>query len=403
VRVRVPRLPVARGIAVLGAVSLLTDVAGEMVTPLVPLYLAALGAGALALGLVEGAAEAAVSLLKVGSGRLADRLPRRKPLVVLGYALTAVARPALALAGAWPQVLALRTADRVGKGVRGAPRDAMIADLAPEGKRGLAFGVHRAADSLGAVVGPLLALALLWAWGQGLDALRMVILLTAIPMGAAVLLLVVGVPEPRVHRPKPAAMGALPRAYWATLAALGVFALGRVAEAFFVLRASELGASAVEAVALYVAFNLVYAAASIPLGSLGDRRGRLPLLGGAMLLFALTCALAAMAPSWPLLLPAFLLLGLVMAAYETAGRAAAVDLAPKESRGTALGWYHGALGLAALPAGLAVGALWESVGPWAGFAWGAALAVLAAALLALAGWKGRAAARRNTAAAGGAP
>lgn len=373
---------VARAIWILGAVSLLTDVAGEMVQPLLPLYLVAIGAGAVAIGAVEGAAEAAVSLVKVGSGRLADRAPRRKPLVVAGYGLAALAKPALALASSWGGVLALRAADRVGKGLRGAPRDAMIGDLALEGHRGLAFGVHRAADTVGAVVGPLLALALLAAWGPTADAMRLVFLLTAVPMAAAVVLLVAGVREPAVERAARARSRAtLPRAYWGYLAASGVFALGNVSYAFLLLRTQSLGASPTLAIAFYVLFNIVYAAASIPAGRLSDRRGRPAVLAGSWLAFAAMCAGFATAPGVWWVLPLFALYGVVNAGFETVSRAYAVDLAPAEARATALGYFHAVTGLAALPGGIAAGLLWESVGPWATFAFGAALAVVAVAVL----------------------
>lgn len=398
------KLPVARTIAILGAVSFLTDVAGEMVQPLLPLYLAALGTSAIAIGVIEGAAEAAVSLVKVGSGRLADRWPRRKPLVVAGYGLAAFAKPALAFAVTWPGVLALRSLDRVAKGLRGAPRDAMIADLAPEHQRGLAFGFHRMADTLGAVLGPLIALALLAWLGQSIEGMRTVFLLTAIPMAIAVVLLVFGVREAAVgSRAAMAKAAPLPRAYWVTLAALVVFGLGHVSYAFFLLRAQDLGASVVEAIALYVLFNMVYALASIPVGKLSDRIGRRPVLLGAMGLFAALSVGMALAPSLLVLAPLFVLYGVFMACFEVVGRAAAVDLAPKEARGSALGTYHAAVGLAALPAGAAAGLLWERVSPEAAFAYGAGMALLAALLLLGSQKLAGPPARRNATATGGAP
>lgn len=378
------RLPVPRTVALLGAVSMLTDVAGEMVQPLLPLYLVAIGAGALAVGAVEGAAEAAVSLVKVGSGRLADKLPRRKPLVVSGYGLAAVAKPALALAFTWPAVLGLRIADRVAKGLRGAPRDAMIGDAAEPGKRGLAFGFHRMADTLGAVAGPVIALALLASVGQDAPGMRLVFLLSAVPMALAVALLVLGVREAPVPRSRgPGAKDPLPRAFWAYLGVAGLFALGHVSYVFFLLRAQSLGASPAAAVGLYVLFNVVYAATSLPLGRASDLRGRAPVLAGSFALFAGVCAGFALAPSLSWALPLFALYGVFMAAFETVSRAFAVDLAPAEARATALGYYHAVVGLAALPAGLAAGLLWERFAPWATFAWGAILGLLAALLLPL--------------------
>jgi MFS family permease len=386
------RLPVARSIAVLGLVSLLADVAGEIIQPLLPLYLAMLGAGALGIGAVEGAAEAAVSLVKVGSGRLADRLPRRKPLVVAGYTLAAAAKPALALAGSWPAALALRSLDRVGKGLRGAPRDAMIADLADGGRRGLAFGFHRAADTAGAVVGPLLALLLLGLLGGGPAGMRTIFLLTALPMAAAVLLLVLAVREPAALRARPAAGRApLPRAFWAYLGVAGLFTLGSGSYVFLLLRASALGASAEQAVGLYVVFNAVYAAASIPAGRWSDRHGRAPVLAGGFALFAAASAGFALAPTLLATLPLFALYGVFTAAFETVGRAYAVDLAPPHARATALGAYHALVGGAALPGGVLAGLLWERLGPWATFTLGAAVGLACALLLAAVHHKARAA------------
>jgi MFS family permease len=384
------RLPVARTIALLGVVSLLADVAGEMLQPLLPLYLAAIGASAVAIGAVEGAAEASVSLVKVGSGRLADRWPRRKPLVVAGYSLAAVAKPLLALAFAWPAVLGLRSLDRVGKGLRGAPRDAMIGDLALEGQRGVAFGFHRMADTVGAIVGPLLVLLLLASLGQSADAMRTIFALSAIPMALCVAVLVFGVREPAVRRPRQAARAPLPRKFYAVLAVLALFALGNVSYVFMLLRTRDLGATPETAVAMYVLFNIVYAGASIPAGRLSDRHGRVKVLAASFCLFAVTSVGFALAPTLPWLIPLFVLFGLFNAAFETVGRAFAVDLAPATARATALGAYHAVVGLAALPSGLAVGLLWERVSPQAAFAFGAALALGSALLLP---WAARSVAR----------
>lgn len=398
-------LGLPRTVVVLGFVSLLADVAGEMVQPLLPLYLVAIGAGAAAVGAVEGAAEAAVSLVKAASGRVADKLPRRKPLVALGYGLAAVAKPSLALALAWPQALALRAADRVGKGVRGPPRDAMIGDAAPPGKRGLAFGFHRAADTTGAIVGPLVAIALLAWLGQGPEAMRVVFALTALPMLAGVLLLVLGVREsPRSRSVAARGAAGLPRAFWGFLAVASFFALATVLYAFMLLRAQQLGASVSGAVALYLLFNVVYAGASIPLGSLSDRVGRGPVLAAGFGVFALVNAGFALAPTtlaWAV--PLFALYGLFMASFEGVARALAVDLAPPAARATALGYYHAAVGLGALPLGLAVGFAWERLGAREAFGFAALLALgVALALAVLSRWERRARPPQR-AATGGAP
>jgi len=367
-----------RAVLVLGLVSMLTDVAGEMVQPLLPLYLVAIGAGPVAIGLVEGAAEAAVSLVKLGSGRMADRLPRRKPLVVAGYGLAALAKPALAAALVWPAVLGLRVADRVAKGIRGAPRDAMIGDLAAAESRGLAFGYHRAADTAGAIAGPLLALGLLAAWGQSPGAMRMVFLATALPMALAVGLLVFGVREGAVPRSaERRARKPLPRRFLAFLPLAALLGMGPVLLPFTLLRAQSLGADLEQSLSLYAGFNVVYAAVSIPAGHASDRRGRAPVLLGGSVVFVGTSAGFALAPSLPWLLLLFAGFGVFMAAVETVGRAYAVDLAPSEARATALGAYHGVVGLAALPIGLGVGLAWEWIGPAAAFGFAAFLGLIA--------------------------
>ncbi|HYH47864.1 MAG TPA: MFS transporter, partial [Thermoanaerobaculia bacterium] len=293
-----------RNVLALAAVSLLTDVATEMTYPLLPVFLATvLGVSATAVGAIEGAAESTAALLKLASGWWSDRLKRRKPLVVAGYALASVVRPLIGLAQSAGQVLSIRVADRVGKGIRGAPRDALIADSVDPAVRGRAFGFHRAADHAGAVIGPLLAFGLLQ--GLGVE-LRTLFLLTAIPGALAVVVLVLGVreraraqpaapglgvtvaPESAVQRrPRPTlptlARTGLDRSFWAYLGVLLLFTLGNSTDAFLLLRATDLGVPAALIPLLWAFLHVVKSVSSTPGGALSDRLGRKPLIVAGML------------------------------------------------------------------------------------------------------------------------
>lgn len=379
---RVPRL--GRNVLALAAVSLLTDVASDMTYPLLPLFLASvLGASATAVGAIEGAAESTAALLRLASGWLSDRVARRKPLVLAGYGLASAIRPLIGLAQSASQVLAIRVADRVGKGIRGAPRDALIADSVDPAIRGRAFGFHRAADHAGAVVGPLLAFALLeWA-GLGL---RQLFLLTAIPGALAVAALVFGVREvPRTAAPASPAksprleLGAqLGRRFWAFLAVLLVFTLGNSTDAFLLLRAADLGVPPALVPILWALLHVVKSASSTPGGALSDRVGRRPLLVAGWLLYAAVYLGLARASepwhAWAL----FAVYGVYFGLTEGVEKALVADLVPADRRGTAFGWYNLALGIGALPASLIFGAIWDQAGPSAAFGFGASLALLAA-------------------------
>ncbi len=386
------RAPLGRTVVALAAVSLLTDASSEMIYPLLPVFLTAtLGAGAATLGAIEGAAESTAALLKLASGWWSDRLPRRKPLVVAGYALASAARPLVALAGSAGQVLAIRLADRVGKGIRSSPRDALLAAAVPPEARGRAFGFHRAADHLGAVLGPLAAFALLR--GAGAD-VRTVFALAAVPAALAVAVLVFGVREappaaPPRRPPPPAGPGPLDadaaagRPLVALLAAVTLFTLGNSTDAFLILRAAQLGVPVALVPLLWALLHVVKSASSTPGGALSDRVGRRPLIAAGWLVYAAVYLgfAAARAPwhAWAL----FAAYGVVFGLTEGAEKALVADLAPSARRGAAFGWYHGAVGAAALPASLLFGALWERYGAPAAFRTGAALA--GAALLVLLG------------------
>jgi MFS family permease len=371
-----------RAVVVLGAVSFLTDASSEMIYPLLPIFLSSvLGAGALAVGAIEGAAESVASLLKLASGWWSDRASRRKPLVVAGYALASAARPLIGVTQSAWQVLGLRLTDRVGKGLRSAPRDALIADAVAPALRGRAFGFHRAADHAGAVVGPLIAFALL---GAGLS-MRGVFLAAAIPAALAVLAVVVLVREPQrevpqaLSSPTPLAPGRarLGRPFWTYLVVVLVFTLGNSSDAFLLLRANELGVPAAQIPILWAAFHVVKSLASTPAGALSDRVGRRPLIIAGWVLYAAVYLGFARANegwhAWAL----FLAYGAFFALTEGVEKALVADLAPAQARGTAFGWYNLVLGIGALPASLVFGAVWQWAGAPAAFAMGAALSVVA--------------------------
>jgi MFS family permease len=373
------RLP--RTVIALGAVSLLTDASSEMIYPLLPVFLnSVLGAGPLAIGAIEGAAESVAALLKLASGWWSDRLPRRKPLLVAGYGIASVVRPLIGLTqGVW-QVLAIRLADRAGKGIRGSPRDALIADAVDPSQRGRAYGFHRAADHTGAVAGPLVAYALL-TWGG--FSLRTVFLLAAIPAAAAMVALIFGVKETRrvtateARKPSLERQG-LDRRFWAYLGVLMLFTLGNSTDALLILRANELGVSAALVPILWALLHLVKATSSTPGGTLSDRIGRRPLIIAGWLVYSAVYLGFAFASAtwhaWAL----FIAYGVYFGLTEGVEKALVADLVPASVRGAAFGWYNLTIGLAALPASLIFGGLWQVYGAATAFVVGAGLALVAA-------------------------
>jgi MFS family permease len=368
-------------------VSFLTDASSEMIFPLLPVLLATLpGAPAVALGLIEGIAEATAAAVKVVSGRLSDRAPRRKPLVLAGYGLSSVVRPLIALATAWPHVLLVRFVDRIGKGVRSAPRDALIAEVTPPERRGAAYGLHRAMDNAGAVAGPLLAAALL-----GLLALdlRTVLALSAVPAALALAVLVLVVKEQGRPAPAHAARTDGPAAplspqFRRAVAAVTLFTLSASSDSFLLLKAREVGISAAAVPLVWAFSNAIRATLGTWGGGLSDRLGRKRVLLAAWTLYASCYALFAFVRT-PLSLLAVLGVYSIHAALsEGAERALVADLVPAESRGRAFGWFHGFLGLAALPASAGFGILWTLYGSATAFLTGAAVALAAAVFLAVA-------------------
>ena len=367
----------------LGLASFLTDLSSEMIYPLLPVFLAGtLGAGAVALGIIEGVAETTASVLKIVSGHWADRVTRRKPIVLAGYTLSSLARPLIGLAGVWPVVMALRFTDRVGKGVRTSPRDALIADAVPAERRGEAFGIQRSLDHAGAVCGPLVAAGLMTFLGL---TLRSVFLLAAVPAAACIVALVVGIHEtPRAVPPKTDGdkkESAVSPEYRRFLIALALFALGNSTDAFLLLRLSNAGVAAALVAVLWSAHHVVKMTAAYYGGSLSDRVGRKTLVMAGWGVYALSYLGFALVDHALPLIVIFLVYGLYQGLCEPSEKAWAVDLVPASVRGAALGWYNGVTGLAALPASIVFGLVWQSFGAPAAFMLGCVLAGLAALLL----------------------
>jgi MFS family permease len=372
-----------RTVVVLGLVSLLNDAASEMITPLLPIFLtAALGAGPAIVGLVEGLAEATASVLKLVSGRLADRGVPAKRLVVGGYALSNLGRPLIGFAAGWAAVLLLRFLDRVGKGLRSAPRDVLIASAVAPGQRGRAFGFHRSMDHAGAVIGPLLAFALLASDAS----LQHVFLASAIPGAFVLLLLLFGLPA----APRPVTVAAPPRFRWNALhgrlrgmiVAAGLLALASVPEVFVVLWATQAGLAVTWVPLVWAAASLAKMLIAWPAGTLTDRWGRVPvLLGGWSARVVVLLLLAFLQPGTLGVWLLFVAYSATLAVTEPAERSLVGDHAGEQERGTAYGLYHLTSGLLVLPGAVAFGALWQAFGSSLAFAVAAAVTGLAAAVM----------------------
>ncbi|HZF09875.1 MAG TPA: MFS transporter [Thermoanaerobaculia bacterium] len=382
-KAKVPRLP--GNVVALAAVSFLTDVATEMAYPLLPLFLSAvLKVSATSVGAIEGAAESTAAILKLVSGWWSDRVAHRKPLVVWGYGIASAIRPLVGLAQSFSQVLAIRVTDRIGKGIRSSARDALIADSVDPKFRGRAFGFHSAGDNAGAMLGPLIAFALL-RW-QGFN-LRQVFLWTALPGALAMLALIFWVREvPRPAAAAPPPRTALPERgrsrmggrFWAFLGVLVLFTLGNSTDAFLLLRAHQLGVATALIPILWAVLNVVKAVTNTPGGILSDRLGRKPLIVAGWLIYAAVYFAFAKAQvswqAWAL----FAAYGLYFGLTEGVQSALVADLVPAARRGVAFGWYNLAIGIAALPASLLFGAVWDRWGSGRAFEMGALIALAAA-------------------------
>ena len=379
---------ITRPVWVLGVVSLLADLAGEMVYPIIPLFLTGtLGAPVAVVGIVEGSAEATANLTKIVSGRLSDKVRARKPFIVAGYALGALGKLIVGLATAWPIALAGRSSDRFGKGIRGAPRDALLADLTESRYLGRVFGFHRSMDTLGAVGGPLIGIGLL---ALGVP-LRWIILVSVLPSVAAIMALR-WLPERRRRQAVPVRSvrsEPLPRAFILLLCATAIFMVGNSSDAFLILRSKDLGLSTTLVVLAYVCYNLVYAAFSLPAGMLSDRIPRLWILVAGYLVFAAVYGGFAFAGSSIAVWPLFAMYGSYMAMTDGVSKALVGDLVGPSARSSAMGLFQGVSGLAALIASVVAGILWDSVSVRAPFVLGASCAILAALALMALGASGR--------------
>jgi MFS family permease len=385
------RLP--RTVIALGLVSMFNDLASEIVVPLIPILLTTvLGAGPLALGIVEGVADAVAAFLKLWSGRRSDALGgRRKGLTLAGYLISNLARPLLGLAGSWGVVLLLRSVDRVGKGLRTAPRDALIADSTSPGIRGYAYGFQRAMDNGGAVGGSLFAAAVL-AWSN--VGLTNMILLSAIPGFAAILCLAAGVKEPpapvrRPPAPPPLGFSMLSAPMRRYLAVLGLFTLARASETFILLLGHDRGASTVDLLLLWAALNFAKALTSLLGGRVADRVSRGAVVGTSWSAYAVSFVLFALVPGLPALWMITLGYGLFAGFGEGAERAVISDFAPGTGRGAAFGWYNLVLGVVAIPAGLLFGGLWHYLGAPTAFVFAAFCAAASVLLLRTWAWPAR--------------
>ncbi|MCA0324745.1 MAG: MFS transporter [Proteobacteria bacterium] len=375
------------GIWVLGFVSLLMDISSEMVHALLPLFMVGtLGASALVVGLIEGLAESTALIVKVFSGVLSDHLGKRKALAVFGYALGAFTKPLFALAPGIGVVLTARLLDRVGKGIRGAPRDALVADIAPPEARGAAFGLRQSLDTVGAFLGPLLAVGLMLLWH---DDFRAVFWVAVVPGLLAVALLVLGVREPA--RPAGSArlgnpirrenLRRLGRAYWWVVAVGAVFTLARFSEAFLVLRAQQAGMAVAWVPLVMVAMNLVYAASAYPFGKLSDRISHRALLGAGLLVLVAADLVLALGQHWGAVLAGVALWGVHMGMTQGLLATMVADTAPADLRGTAFGFFNLVSGIAMLAASVLAGLLWDRLGPAFTFYAGAGFCVLAGVAL----------------------
>ena len=379
------RLPAA--IWVLGFVSLLMDVSSEMIHSLLPVFMVTtLGMSALAVGLIEGAAEATALIVKVFSGVLSDYWGRRKPLAVFGYGLGALTKPLFALAGGIGLVVTARLLDRVGKGIRGAPRDALVADLAPPGMRGAAFGLRQSLDTVGAFLGPLLAIGLMLLWANDI---RAVFWVAVIPGMLAVALLIAGVREPaapqgerRTNPIRRENLRRLGRDYWWVVVVGAVFTLARFSEAFLVLRAQQGGLALAWTPLVLIVMSVVYSVGAYPFGKLSDKVSQTALLAGGLLALIGADLLLAWRADGPVLWAGIALWGLHMAMTQGLFATLVAQTAPADLRGTAFGFFNLVGGLALLVASGLAGLLWDVWGPGTTFVTGAVLAAGALGLLA---------------------
>lgn len=389
-----------RNVWAVSLTSFFMDISSEMVINILPLFLSnVLGVKTNIIGIIEGIAEATASILKLFSGWLSDRLRGRKWIAVAGYAISALSKPFFYFANSWEVVAGVRWADRVGKGIRTAPRDALVADSVEKSKRGLAFGIARTADTAGAMLGIVIALAVVWFSQSGSIELgeqtfRTVVLLSLIPAVLAVLSLAIGAKDVPIKSGAVApkfAFRSLGKPFMVFMVIVGIFDLGNSSDAFLVLRAQERGINVPGILLMLVVFNLIYALISAPAGGLSDKVGRKRLIVGGWLVYALIYLGFGMAQEGWQIFGLYVVYGLYYGMAYGTTKAMVADLVPEALRGTAFGTYNAVLGILDFPASLIAGILWSGVGGWSGFGapapflFGAGLAFLAAILMWL--WK----------------
>jgi MFS family permease len=378
---------IKKNVIIFGAVSFLTDVSSEMISPLLPVFLTTfLGAGTAAVGLIEGVADSLSSLLDIFVGYASDTQGSRKKFVIGGYGLSSLSKIGIALATSWPFILIFRGVERIGKSLRTSPRDAIIAASSTQESRGKAFGLHRAMDTAGAVVGPIIAYLLLSILGSSETAYRAVFYAAVIPAFLAVFVIWFFVREPKQSE-RTVSSNAKKPSFWRSLRSLSpnfrafvavscLFSLSYFSFALLIVRASEIGISAQQILLAYLLFNIIYALSSIPVGQLSDRIGRKVVIGGAFILYALILAGFAAATSlWQIAL-LFALYGIFVAADDSVNKAFISDIMREKERGMALGAYNTAVGAAYLPASVIFGALWAATGATVAFTAAATVAAL---------------------------
>lgn len=379
---RIPRV-----VWLLGLVSLCMDLSSEMIHALLPVFLVStLGASALTLGLIEGVAEGTASIVKIFSGVISDWVGRRKPLVVLGYGLAAISKPLFPLANSAATVLLARFVDRVGKGIRGAPRDALLADTTPPEIRGAAFGLRQALDTMGALLGPLAAIGLMSSLAGNV---RAVFWIAAIPAIAAVIALIVGIEEPKQHAasgrraalPHWNELRALDRPYWTAIVIGMLFSLARFSEAFLIVHALDAGLSPMWSPLALAIMNITYVVSAYPIGKLSDQIGRVGLLVVGLLILVAADIVLALSPQLSGVLLGIALWGLHLGVTQGLLSALVADAAPSDLRGSAFGLFYFVTGLAAVAASAIAGLLWEQIGAPYTFGAGAVFAAFAAVIL----------------------
>ncbi|WP_262297187.1 MFS transporter [Microvirga sesbaniae] len=379
---RVNRQGIPTGVWVLGFVSMLMDISSEMIHALLPVYMVSvLGASALAVGIIEGIAESTASITKIFSGALSDWLGRRKLLAVLGYGLGALTKPIFPMASGIDGLVAARFLDRIGKGIRGAPRDALVADIAPPHLRGASFGLRQSLDTIGAFTGPLLAIGLMWLTA---DHFQTVFWIAVVPAVLAVAVLLIGVREPerppglrRVRMPlSRSELRRLGAMYWWVVAVAAVFTLARFSEAFLLLRAQSVGLPVAFVPLVLVIMGVAYSLSAYPVGVLADRMDRVTLLVVGLLMLVAADLVLAFASGLGPLVVGVALWGLHMGFTQGLLATLVAEAAPAELRGTAFGMFNLVTGVALLLASVLAGALWDSVGPQGTFLAGAAFAAL---------------------------